>query len=237
VSILTKAQIKHIQSFAHKKYRDEHNCFVAEGLKICSDIIANQAQVVLCYCTKSFGMPNECIIEPHMMQKISMLTTPTDLLIVFKKNAIKSVDYSNKITLVLDGIQDPGNLGTIIRTAHWYGIQHIVCSLDTADAFSSKVVQASMGSIIKVNIIRCALEDFLMQNNAIETFSTTLQGESLKTISIIKQAFIVIGKEGEGVRPAIQALCKKAIKIQGNSNAESLNVAVATGIICQHFLG
>jgi RNA methyltransferase, TrmH family len=237
VSILTKAQIKHIQSFAHKKYRDEQNSFVAEGLKICSDIIKNGGEVIATYCTLPFGLFNECIIEPFEMEKISMLSTPTEVLVIFAKKKISSHYYQKKISLILDGIQDPGNLGTIIRTADWYGIENVICSLDTADAYSSKVVQATMGSIVNVNILRCDLELFLSENKTIPAYATVLQGMPLTEAIIPNEAFLVMGKEGQGIRPDVLLQCKNAIKIIGKGKAESLNVAVATGIICQHFLG
>jgi RNA methyltransferase, TrmH family len=235
VSILSKAQVKHIQSFALKKYRDEQHCFVAEGLKNISDLIKHIGNPVELFCTNPLQLPKETMIEEHEMKKISNLFHPSNCLAIFKKPTFASLDVNQKISLVLDGIQDPGNLGTIIRTAHWFGIQNIICSLDTADAYAPKVVQASMGSIGAVHILRKDLPTFLTEQNNIPIIAASLQGLPIKDYKRFSEAIIVMGKEGEGIRPDVAKLCSHHVKIDALGNAESLNVAVATGILCHYF--
>jgi RNA methyltransferase, TrmH family len=235
VNPLTKLQIKHIQSLVHKKFREENACFVAEGLKNITDIHQFGLHIQQLYTTTSTNLPNAIAISALEMKKISALTTPSNALAIVAMPTKKNTDFSGKISLVLDGIQDPGNMGTIIRTAHWFGIKNIICSTDSADAYAPKVVQATMGSIGAVNIIRCDVEAFLQQRQHIPTFATTLAGKPLQSISEVSEAFIVMGKEGEGIRPNVLQQCTHQIKIMGKGGAESLNVAVATGIICQHF--
>jgi RNA methyltransferase, TrmH family len=235
VNPLTKLQIKHIQSLVHKKYREENACFVAEGLKNITDIHKFGLTILQLYTTQSTNLPNAVIVSDIEMKKISGLTTPSNAVAIIGMPPQKSLDVTNKITLVLDGIQDPGNMGTIIRTAHWFGIKNVVCSTDSADAFAPKVVQATMGSIGAVQVLRCDVEQFLQQHKTIPAYATSLSGKPLHTIDTCPEAFIVMGKEGEGIRPNVMQLCTHHIKIMGSGQAESLNVAVATGIICQHF--
>jgi RNA methyltransferase, TrmH family len=237
---ITKMQIKHIQSLVHKKNREEHHCFVVEGLKNVRDVLyadAKMLQVLELYCTELNILPNAKIISDQQMKQISMLTTATNTLAIVAIPKQGNVNFEDKITLVLDGIQDPGNVGTIIRTAHWFGLKNIVCSLDCADVYGHKVVQATMGSIASITITRCDVVSFLQQHNHIAAFATTLAGKPLQNIDKVQQAFIVMGREGEGIRQQVLLQCQHQIKIEGKGTAESLNVAVAAGIICQQFAG
>lgn len=235
VSNLTKAQIKHIQAFAIKKYRDEQHCFVAEGLKNITDIIKNGLELVQVYVTEPLLLPKEIIIQVFEMEKISMLHNASNCIAIFKKPIVSQLNLINKISLIIDGVQDPGNLGTIIRTAHWFGISNIFCSMDSADAYAPKVVQATMGSIGAMPIIRCNLEELIVANKNIPSYAATLDGQYMYRMPKAKEAFIVVGKEGEGISKSIQDICTNKIKIEGIGSAESLNVAVATGIICHYF--
>jgi RNA methyltransferase, TrmH family len=235
VQALTKAQISYIKSFAEKKTRDIEHAYVAEGLKSIIDILKHGHQPKLIFCTQDYKLPQQQIIPTYQMEKISQLHTPTTVLAIFYKSKQAIIPPKTKLILVLDGLQDPGNLGTIIRTAHWYGVQQIVCSTTTVDAFGSKCVQATMGSIAAVNIIRTNVVNFLQEHTHISKYATVLSGTNVQDVVVPKQAIIVIGKEGEGISADVQACCNCGITIPQIGSAESLNAAVATGIILNKF--
>jgi TrmH family RNA methyltransferase len=232
VAELTKAQIKHIQAFAEKKYRNDKKAFIAEGSKIIEDLIRLGCKPLEIYCTEN-NLLNEAIVIPRFeMQKISQLHTASNALAVFQIPSFSEPIIDNKVSLILDGIQDPGNMGTIIRTAHWFGIENIFCSLNCADVYAPKVIQASMASIAAVHIYRQELLPIIKKNLHIHSYAATLQGKALKTFSPISQGLIILGSEGTGISKEILQACTHTIKIESFSNAESLNVAVAAGIIC-----
>jgi TrmH family RNA methyltransferase len=146
-----------------------------------------------------------------------------------------AIQLINQHTLLLDGIQDPGNVGTIIRTAHWFGIKNIVLGNQTADAFAPKTVQASMASISAVNIYQTDAISFLQDHKDINAYATSLNGNNLDTLAIPKESIIVFGTEGKGLAENVAEACKYKIRIGGNGGAESLNVGIAAGIICHKF--
>jgi RNA methyltransferase, TrmH family len=233
--VLTKAQIKHIQSFVHKKYRDEHFSFIIEGKKSVLDSIRLGLQLDTLYTTESMGITGEIVIEDFELNKISQLTTPQICVGIFKKNQIKQCELNGKHSLLLHEIQDPGNMGTIIRTAHWFGIENIIISGNCADPFSPKAVQASMASIAAVKIIHENAIDVLAKNISIPSFATILHGEKLHEVGALQESIIVMGNEGKGLPQEIIEACSRKITIQGIGEAESLNVAIATSIICHKF--
>ena len=141
------------------------------------------------------------------------------------------MDITGKITLVLDTIQDPGNLGTIIRTADWFGIENIICSPACADMYNPKVVQSTMGSLARVNIFYTNLEEWLQKNKKIKKYATALNGKNISELKNVKEAIIIIGNEGKGISDAVMDLVEEKITIPKIGEAESLNAAVATGII------
>jgi TrmH family RNA methyltransferase len=172
------------------------------------------------------------LVEPFELEKISFLTTPNEVLVVVSKNPVeKKSDFNKGITVILDQIQDPGNLGTIIRTCDWFGVKNIVCSLDTVDAFMPKVVQSSMGSILRLNIFYKDLPAFLIENKGITIYAAELGGKSIHEISYLNPSFLVIGNESKGISKEIGSLATQKIMIPRLGNAESLNAAVATAII------
>jgi TrmH family RNA methyltransferase len=234
--MLNRNEAKYIQSLGHKKNRDMEGCFVAEGVKVVGELIQAGFTARKIYALKDWADANGNIrdvaeVDEAGLKRISNFETPNKVVAVFeKKKTLANPVFDNKISLMLDGIQDPGNLGTIIRTADWFGIENIVASPDTADIYNSKVVQSTMGSIARVNMIYTELEEFL-SSNKIPVYGAMLDGEAIRNIKDIYECFVVIGNEGKGIRQNIQSYIQKKISIPKIGNAESLNAAVATGII------
>ena len=175
------------------------------------------------------------------MKKASQLKTAPQIIGVFyqPKYDIEEIDLNEKLHLVLDGIQDPGNMGTIVRLADWFGIEHIFCSSDTADIYNSKTVQATMGAIARVKVHYVDLADFFKNNNNLPVFGTFLEGENIYQADLPKNGFIVMGNEGKGISFNVQKLITNKLFIPNYpadmSTSESLNVAVATAIVCSEF--
>jgi TrmH family RNA methyltransferase len=168
------------------------------------------------------------------LQKMSSLTTPQEVLAVIHLPEWPKLTQNsllNRFTLVLDGVQDPGNLGTIIRTADWFGIHNIICSEDTVDAYNPKVVQATMGSLARVNLHYTDLAILISQLN-LPVLGAMLNGDNIYTADFGTQGLVVMGNEGNGLRPEIQKLITQSITIPRNGEAESLNVAIATALFC-----
>jgi len=244
--MLSKTHSKYIQSLHHKKQRDAHFVFVAEGSKTVAELIAagnfdckemvataNWLQQNSLFLQKHYhGSVTEAL--PHEMEKISSLATAGEVLAIFAKKEERPFDAKGKITLVLDTIQDPGNLGTIIRIADWFGVKNMVCSNTCADMYNPKTVQSTMGSLGRVNIVYTDILSWLRANEHIKTLAAALDGKPLQQYTSLKEAIIVIGNESKGISPEVMALCKEKITIPKTGEAESLNAAVATGIILSH---
>ena len=172
------------------------------------------------------------VVKDFELEKISLLTTANHVLAVFKKKApAEPVNIKGKITLGLDTIQDPGNLGTIIRTADWFGIENIVCSPACADMYNPKVVQSTMGSLARVNIFYTDINGWLKKNGSIKKYAAALHGKNVGSLKAVKEAILIIGNEGKGISDAVMNAVDEKITIPKIGEAESLNAAVATGII------
>ncbi|MEP6682389.1 MAG: RNA methyltransferase [Parafilimonas sp.] len=234
--MLSRNEVKYIQSLRHKKNRDEDDLFIAEGVKIVDELINADFVIKNMYAVKDWIDNNQTInnvieVSDDELKKISNFETPNKVLAVVTQNKSTQIPVlKNKITLLLDGIQDPGNLGTIIRTADWFGVENIIASTDTADMYNPKVVQATMGSIARVNVFYTDVKTFL-STNTIMVCAAVLNGENISTINKINECILVIGNESKGIRENIQPYIQKKISVQKIGNAESLNAAVATGII------
>ena len=252
--MLSKSQISFINSLKQKKYREEHQLFIAEGAKIVPELLNSDIVVKQVYATSEF-LRNNAIpatierfeIKENELERISSLTKANEVLAVCEipKYKLNSDDLKGKLTLVLDDIKDPGNLGTIIRIADWFGIENIVCSSETADAFNSKVVQATMGSIARIKIHYCDLTSFVQQqitNNQQRIYGALLEGKNIYNEKLSSEGLIVIGNESRGISEDVQKLITDKISIPSFSHyktnegqAESLNAAIATSIICSEF--
>jgi RNA methyltransferase, TrmH family len=246
--MLNKTHTKYIQTLHHKKFRDENEVFIAEGPKVVLELLDSREFV----CQQLFAVEEWLVnnqktlqqysgteiftVKDFELEKISLLTTPNNVLAVFKKKTqSKPVELKGRITLVLDTIQDPGNLGTIIRTADWFGIENIICSAACADMYNPKVVQSTMGSLARVNIFYTDLEKWLNENKGIKKYAAALHGKNINSLTAIKEAIIIIGNEGKGISDAVMNAVDEKITIPKKGEAESLNAAVATGIILAAF--
>ena len=240
--MLSKSKIKYIQSLGHKKFRDEEGLFLAEGPKIVKELINEIPTLVQCvYALKDWlsenkGLPaaievNE--ITDIELERISQLSAPNKVLAVLKKINSTVFSAKGKITIALDTIQDPGNMGTIIRTADWFGIDQVVCSHDSADIYNPKVVQSTMGSIGRVKVFYTDLQKWIKEQD-VKIYAAALEGEDIKKIKTFREGIIIIGNESKGIHPDLLQIANERITIARAGKAESLNAAVATGIILSH---
>ena len=243
--MLSKSQVKYIQSLGHKKCRDEEALFIAEGSKIAAEFLVDKNCVIQhLYAVKEWIIENEletnCEITEvtqEELERISQLKTPNKVLAVTEKiEWAGEPKIKNEVSLALETIQDPGNMGTIIRLADWFGIKQIFCSPDCADAYNPKVVQATMGSIARVRIEHVDLEVFLEKNKEIQTYAAVLGGEDVSKLEKITEGIIIIGNESKGISEAILKNVRNKVTIPGKGKAESLNAAIATGIILSHLV-
>ncbi len=234
--MLTKNEIKYIQSLFHKKQRDEEKLFVAEGPKLADELINTQHIVKHIYATAKWLKNNTDVKAPVTeiteieLDKISNLQTPHEVVVVAHQPiAPNEPVLKRNLTIVLDGIQDPGNMGTIIRIADWFGIQQIVCS-DCVEIYNPKVVQSTMGSIIRVNCWYKNLQEW-KQDIGVPVFGALLNGKNIYTIGKTNEGLVVIGNESKGIRESFISKITDPVTIPKAGGAESLNAAVATGII------
>lgn len=244
--MISKNQVKYIQSLGQKKSRDEEKCFVAEGPKLVNELLtAPNCRVVQVYALKewidghSTARENAELIEVSNveLEKISQLTTPNQVLAVVEKIQWKNdLQIKGTVALALDTIQDPGNMGTIIRLADWFGIMSIFCSLDCVDVYNPKVVQSSMGSISRVSVAYMDIESLLKENKDLRIYAAVLNGRDITKMEKIREGIILIGNESKGINEELLKLANVQITIPGKGKAESLNAAVATGIILSHLV-
>jgi len=233
--MVTKSELKYIQSLSDKKVRLETGCFIAEGVKLVGEMIAAGYPLKAVYALDSWESPDTSIevtrIEAFELEKMSMLQTPNQVLAVaMMPQQIKALDLTGQLTLVLDGIQDPGNMGTIIRTADWFGIRQIVASEDTADVYNPKVIGATMGSFMRVSVTYKHLADW-MPTVKLPVYGALLAGENIFTTKAPNGGLLVIGSEGKGIRENILDQITHPVTIFRIGEEESLSVGIAAGII------
>ncbi len=245
--MLSKNQIKFIQSLQQKKHRNETGCFVAEGNKLVADL----APVFDCewliatdewLAQHPFLTAKQTITaNKEELRKAGGLTTPQDAIAVFRKPKYEfsATDLKGRLTLAVDRIQDPGNLGTIIRLADWFGIENILCSPDTVDLYNPKTVQATMGALARVKVHYLPLDQLLESHPEIPVYGTFLDGDDMYQTELTAEGIIIMGNEGNGISPEIEPLVTKRLYIpnfpEGRETSESLNVAIATAIVCAEF--
>ena len=230
--MLTKNQIKLIRSLSVKKNRQKYGLFIVEGEKLVNEVLNSDWEVEGIYATKEWSEQNAIIISNNDLKKISSLKTPNKVLAVVKIKK-SSLDLNSNTVLALDGVKDPGNLGTIIRLADWFGVKDIICSNDCVDYLNPKVVQSSMGSFTRVNLHYTSLTDAFKKYSDYKLFMTVLNGTPVGDLSDVKKKIIVMGSESKGIREEILELTSEKITIpkSKSSKAESLNVSVAAAII------
>lgn len=243
---LSKNKLKYIRSLKDKKHRSEHGTFLAEGNKLITDLLPYlKCQILVA--TPDFldriettNIAEVIEVNDNQLAQASLLQNPQQALaVLYQPKPNEGINLERELILALDGIQDPGNLGTIIRVADWYGIKHIICTMDTADVYNPKVVQATMGALARVSIKYIDLKAFLAENQKFPIYGTLLDGEDMYQQDITTNGIIVMGNEGNGIRPEIAALLTKKLYIpnypKGELTSESLNVSIATAIICAEF--
>jgi len=239
--MLSKSQISLIKSLQQKKFRKEHQLFIVEGLKAITEFLNSSYTIQSVYCLTDiipklpilFHKQKVFEVTLNELEKISALQTPQGILALVEipNNETFSEDKVNGIILVLDGVQDPGNLGTIIRTADWFGFIDIICSENTVDIYNPKVIQATMGSLARVKVIYANLETVLKQSK-LPKYGTLLNGENLFNATWPSKGYLLFGTEGKGISDDVLPLITHPITIPGNGKAESLNVAISVGICC-----
>ena len=250
--MLSKSQLSFVKSIHHKKFRIQHRLFIVEGYKsikefLFSKYILSQLFFTPEMASKVANFPQKMKyfeITSSELDKISTLKSPNGMLALFEipvGTDPETIKLDGKFSIVLDCIQDPGNLGTIIRTADWFGIENIVCSLDSADCYNPKVVQATMGSLTRVAIHYTDLAQWLPQAG-IKTYGALLEGISLYSCDFTAETnkysagdqggLILLGNEGQGIGQALLPYIDQAVTIPRFGSAESLNVAIATALIC-----
>ena len=249
--MLSKNKLKLIRSLAQKKYREESGLFLAEGPKLVDELLARFECVLLCG-TRDYlashstqGAQEVVEVSDDELARASQLKTPHEVLALFLRPAMLDVDTALRaiesgLCLALDGVQDPGNVGTIIRIADWFGIEHVFCSPETADCFAPKTVQATMGALARVQLHYTDLPR-LLDRLAPQTpvFATTLDGDNCYAADLPPTGLIVMGNEGQGVSQAVLARVNRRLFIPNfpteRPTSESLNVAIATALICGEF--
>ncbi len=263
--MISKNKIKYIRSLELKKNRNKEGKFVAEGFKVVDDLLALQPADLIVATQewlhgKHFAAQTEVIeVTEEELKKVSFLQHPQQVLAVFRQdtgcnkqdsnNSQEEAEEKNfgfskintqELSLALDGVQDPGNLGTIIRIADWFGITHIYCSQDTADVYNPKVVQATMGSIARVKVEYGNLLGLVESLPAdVPVYGTLLDGDNIYQQQLENRGLIVMGNEGKGISPALAKKVNRRLLIpnfpEGRATADSLNVAIATAITCSEF--
>ncbi len=232
---LSKNKIKWIRSLRQKKNRDKENLFIVEGEKIVREFLSDWSESIVCICATETDIDfNGEIysIDERVLKDLSSLKTPNKYLAVVRKPHFKNV--MNQFVLAVDGVQDPGNMGTILRTADWFNVDKVVCSKETVDIYNSKVIQSSMGSIFRIPVEYVNLAEFI-ETSTIPTYGALLEGENIYKMNCSKPAVIVVGNEGKGISDEIVNRIEHKLHIPAFGGAESLNVSIATGIILSEF--
>ena len=248
--MLSKNKIKFIRSLEQKKFRKEYGVFLAEGNKLVTDLLG-YFKCKLIVATPQWLKENNNILTNEIdkvievtkeeLSRVSLQKNPQDVLAVFDMPSYQTDTKHpyNDLCLALDDIQDPGNLGTIIRIADWFGIKHIYCSIGTVDAFNPKTVQATMGALARVQLHYCDIKELIIGLGDTPIFGTFLDGEDFYNKELSTNGLIVMGNEGNGISNEIAKLINQRILIpnypKGTETSESLNVAVATAIVCSEF--
>ena len=248
--MITKNDIKFVKSLQQKKYRNESNCFVVEGVKMIEELIRSDFKVKSIYATKDFSITSSSFthtvteITDKQLKSMSSFNTPNQVIAVAyqKEESIILENLSDKLYIMLDRIQDPGNLGTIIRIADWFGIENIICSDNSVELYNPKVIQASMGSIFRINVIYTKLSvllDKIKKSTKLKIYGTLLDGDNIYNESLSKEGILIFGNESDGISKELISFIDKKITIpnfsSGNFQAESLNIASSVSIVCSEF--
>ncbi|MDR1601757.1 MAG: RNA methyltransferase [Tannerella sp.] len=245
--MVSKAKVRLVRLLEMKRHREAHGLFVAEGNKLVADMMAAFE------CEWMLATPSWMAVQGHIparelvvadgddIRRISLLKNPQDVLALFRLPSydIGEADPAHRLTLVLDAVRDPGNLGTIVRVADWFGIEHVICSTDSADVFAPKAVQATMGALARVSVHYTGIEQYLDRYRHVPVYGTFTDGDNIYGKTLSPGGIVVLGNEGSGIRPSVEALvhCRLCIPSypDGRDTSESLNVAVAAAVVCAEF--
>ena len=240
--MLSKNQVKLIQKLHHKKYRNELNLFIVEGKKSINEFLQAGYTPQLLIATEAFttSVPQHLItpVSKDELRKVSALQNPDEGLAVFEQPKHKGI-LQEGVIVALDNVQDPGNLGTIIRLCDWFGVETLLCNTQTVDCYNPKVVQASMGSLTRVAVHYLDLAAFLT-TTALPVYTMDLEGENLYTATFPKDCILILGNEANGISSEVRALSNEVITIprfSKHQRTESLNVAMAGAIILSEVMG
>jgi len=235
--MLSISQKKHVNLLKQKKFRTMFNSFVIEGVKMVEELLLSDYEVDKIYATVDWSHDNDdikCIVVSEKeLDQISSLKTPNKVLAIVKQKESVVTDFSSSLTIALEKLQDPGNMGTIIRTADWFGIDAVVCSKDSVDIYNPKVLQATMGSFFRVNVVYVDLPEFFSSNEKLTVYGALLDGENVyqKNLSA-KGTVLLMGNESKGISDELLPFITERVLIPNFGKAESLNVATATAILC-----
>ena len=239
--MITKNQIKYIRGLSLKKNRIKEQCFVVEGEKCLAELLNSSFEIVELFALKDWIDENKSVFDKIQaisfkeLERISNLRSPNKVLAVVKMKEQEIIQSKSTVTLVLDDINDPGNLGTIIRMCDWFGVKQIICSENTVDIYNPKVVQSTMGSLFRIHVVYTDLIKYL---DKIKTpiYGAYMDGKNIKNIKICQKSHLVIGNEANGISEKIEKYISKKVVIKNiGGNTESLNVAVATSILLHEF--
>lgn len=239
--MLSKNEAKYIQSLFHKKQRQELGLFIAEGVKLVNELLNSNLVIKKIYATPDWELPLHKNVDisrvtANELQKISGLQTANKVLAIAEQPILPQIKLSkNKWILALDGIQDPGNMGTLIRIADWFGIDTIVASEDSVDAFNPKVVQSTMGGFTRVNVHYTPIDNFLLAAK-LPVYGALLTGKSVYTVPPMSQGILLIGNESKGIHHNLLPFITHPVSIPKIGGAESLNAAIAAGILISHVM-
>jgi TrmH family RNA methyltransferase len=238
--MVSKNQLKLISSLQQKKYRMANRLFIAEGHKVIGELLDSAYKLSAIYMTEDVfpdvGLQYKTMVTESELKKMSALSTANNCLAIFEIPE-QQRPTSGGITIALDDIRDPGNLGTIIRLCDWFGIEEVVCSLETVDLYNPKVIQATMGSLARVNVTYTNLKEYLKQA-AVPVFGTFMDGANIYAQPLPERAIVILGNEANGISSDIEKLVNRKLAIPRFGNlqkTESLNVATATAIILSEF--
>ena len=250
--MLSRNQIREIQSLKNAKFRKQFRLFIAEGPRLVFDLLNSRFKVHSIYTTMDgkglfdnvgSHIPTPAVITQKELERISLLKTPNKVLALFRMEDMnRQPPYDpDDLILILDGISDPGNMGTIVRTADWFGVKHIVCSENCVEMYNPKVVQATMGSLARVQVYYTNIENYVCKlSGKIDVFGAVMDGKDLYSLDLPQQAAVIIGNESHGISQSLQKNLNHSISIPSFSEgaggqAESLNASIAAAIICSEF--
>jgi len=239
--MISKNQIKYIRGLSLKKNRIKEQCFVVEGEKCLAELLNSSFEIVELFALKNWIDENKEVFDKiqlvsfNELERISNLRSPNKVVAVVKMKKQETIQQKSGVTLVLDDINDPGNLGTIIRMCDWFGVKQIICSENTVDIYNSKVVQSTMGSLFRTHVIYTDLIKYFAKVTT-PVYGAYMDGENVKDIKINHKAHLVMGNEANGISEKVEKYISKRVAIKNiGGNTESLNVAVATSILLHEF--